>query len=81
MTREWTPKGPDGIALQRSEVPDYIRDIAAELARLARQHKLPELACFLETAAMVADDHSDDEGPATASTRTSASRLGSRRRS
>jgi len=81
MTREWMPKGPDGIALERSEVPDYIRDVAGELAQLARQHKLVELACFLEMAAIMADDHSEGAGPARATTRTTPSSPRSRRRS
>lgn len=81
MTRGWMPNGPDGIALEPGEVPDYIRDVAVELARLARQHRLLELACFLEMAALAADDHSADAEAAGASTRTTASRAGVRRRS
>lgn len=73
MTREWTPKRRDGTPLEPREVPGYIRDIAGALADLATQHNLRELACFLDTAAAMADD---EAGPDEATTPLSAPRPG-----
>ena len=46
----------EAIPLDTRAVAAYVHDMTVQLARFAREHGLPELACFLEMAAIEAHD-------------------------
>ena len=63
-----TEKGSGGGQTRPEEVAAYIAVMTAEMARLARNHKLPALAYLLEVARMEAVERAES-GPGDESTR------------
>ena len=58
MARKQTAEALTATTLERYQVAAYIAEMVTDLARFATEQELSNLACFLEMAAIEADDQS-----------------------